>query len=95
MLLKSTHLLEIFHAKGFVWKYSQIDKWLQENNEFTTNNNQSARNRYIQSIRWKSSAKDGVVGENHSLIREANKQKRVDFCQHMLSTSEKFRCNNY
>lgn len=77
--------------------HQQIDKWLQENNELTTTNilnsliSQGARisrssvGRAIQRLGW-----SGKTTRYCQLIREANKQKRMDFCQHMLSTRENF-----
>lgn len=77
--------------------HTQIDDWLKENNELTTNNilnklrhggistSRSSVGRALQRMGW-----SGRATRYCQLIREANKQKRLDFCETMLSTRETF-----
>ena len=78
--------------------HKQIDEWLRENNELTTTNilnnlrrqgigiSRSSVGRAVQRMGW-----SGKTTRYCQMIREANKQKRIDFCQHLLTTSENFR----
>lgn len=77
--------------------HTQIDNWLKENNEFTINNvlnklaeqrihtSRSSVGRAVKRLGW-----TGKTTRYCQLIRQANKQKRLDFCELMLSSNETF-----
>ena len=72
--------------------HTQIDDWLKENNELTTNNilnklshagvstSRSSVARAIHRVWW-----SGKATRYCQLIRQANKQKRLDFCETVIN----------
>ena len=95
-LPRSRHSRELSTASTAT--HAQIDNLLKENNELTTNNilnklgeqgistSRSSVGRALKRMGWR-----GKTTHYCQLIREANKQKRLEFCKLMLSSKETFR----